>query len=142
MRGVAKSDLPFYLVRYKTREQPFEWYLVKIEHIEDLLHQYLDFSNVLYALEIGCGNSNFADDLRGFVPCVHAFDYAMNVLEHKRRLGSQVELSCMDACHLPFRYNVFDLVVSPCVSASCNAFFVVAHGLHSLVMKNSWTKRP
>ena len=73
-------------------DEPFK----KEEDIKTIID--LNYENVL---EIGCGRQNFS-----ILPNYLGLDFS------KRALKGQRNMMCTDVCHLPFRNESFDIVVS------------------------------
>ncbi|XP_052824484.1 citrate synthase-lysine N-methyltransferase CSKMT, mitochondrial isoform X3 [Octopus bimaculoides] len=124
-QGEALSKLKYWKYHYKKnlREQnEFDW-LLNSETVSNSVLNQLAIVQGNTILDLGCGMSSVSQKLlkKSQHPIfVHSLDYVASVIEHQKKLHSVVPkgnlssgFDCIiaDACLLPYKDKVFDIVV-------------------------------
>ncbi|CAI9724038.1 citrate synthase-lysine N-methyltransferase CSKMT, mitochondrial-like [Octopus vulgaris] len=124
-KGEALSKLKYWKYHYKKNlgeQNEFDW-LLNSETVSNSVLYQLSIVQGSTILDLGCGMSSVSQKLlkKSQHPIfVHSLDYVSSVIEHQKKLCSvvpKVNLSSgfdgivADACLLPYKDNVFDIVV-------------------------------
>jgi len=101
----AYASASYWNQRYRTRQQPEEWY-EGYKQLKEVLERYIQRNHLI--LDLGCGDSFVQDKMREEGYEILACDISSVVLERLADKGR--EMIAVDAYNLPFTNSSFDVI--------------------------------